>query len=81
MSRNPGRKLRFLRRWPTATDETGQKGEAMKKYRVVWTVTEVEEEFVDAESMDDAQNKWEEMGVDGELFFIEDEDGNQMIYD
>lgn len=29
----------------------------MKKYRVVWTVTEVEEEFVDAESIDDAQNK------------------------
>ena len=52
----------------------------MAKYRVVWTVTEVEYEFIEADDMDQAQAKWEDMDVDGELFFIEDEDGNQMIY-
>ena len=53
----------------------------MKKYRVAWTVTKVEEDNIEAESIDDARQKWEAMGLDAELFFIEDEEGNQVIFD
>lgn len=51
------------------------------KYRVVYTVTAVKEIEVDADSVDEAQALWENDGYDGELFFIEDEEGNQVIYD
>ena len=50
-------------------------------YRVVWTETVVSEEFIDANSVDEAKEKWEREGYDGELFFIEDEEGDQIIYD
>ena len=51
------------------------------KYRVVWTVTEVREEFIEASSEDEARSRWENEPNDGgELFFIEDEEGNQTIY-
>ena len=53
----------------------------MKKFRVAYTITKVEEEFIEAEDMDEAQTKWEKQGLDAELFFIEDEDGNQIIFD
>ena len=53
----------------------------MSKYRVAYTFVKVEEEFIDAESFDDARNKWEEEGLDAELFFIEDENGEQIIFD
>lgn len=53
-------------------------------FRVVWTVTDVKEEWIEAESEDDAREEWEsECGSwdsDRSLFFIEDEDGNQTIY-
>jgi len=51
------------------------------KYRVVYTITTVKEIDVDAASVDEAQAMWEDEGYDGELFFIEDENGNQVIYD
>jgi len=50
------------------------------RYRVVWTVTEVEEDWIDAASEDEARMAWLNGGTDGELFFIEDEQGNQTIY-
>ena len=54
------------------------------KYRVVWTITDVREEIIEANSEDEAREEWEsECGswdCDRELFFIEDEDGNQTIY-
>ena len=51
------------------------------KYRVVWTVAEVREEFIEASSEDEARSRWEnEPNDDGELFFIEDEEGKQTIY-
>ena len=53
----------------------------MGTYRVVYIRTVVEEEWIDAASVDEAQKKWEAEGHDAELFFIEDEDGNQIIYD
>lgn len=53
----------------------------MKKYRVVWTVTKCEEDSLDAESFDEAREKWEARGLDAELFFIEDEEGNQVVFD
>ena len=30
---------------------------------------------------DEAQAKWENEGLDAELFFIEDEEGNQIVFD
>lgn len=51
------------------------------KYRVVYTITTVKEIEVDADSVDEAQALWENDGYDGDLFFIEDESGNQVIYD
>lgn len=56
----------------------------MKQYRVVWIVQEVREEWIEAESEEEAKAKWEDDSYysdNGELFFIEDEDGNQTIYD
>lgn len=52
----------------------------MQKYRVVYTYTKCGEDQIDAESFDDAKEKWENCGYDAELFFIEDEEGNQIIY-
>ena len=53
----------------------------MKKYRVVWIISDVREEQVEANSIDEAKAKWESEGDDdGELFFIEDEQGNQVVY-
>ena len=50
-------------------------------YRVVWTVTSVEQRVIEADSESDARSAWEKCGYDGELFFIEDEHGNQTFYD
>lgn len=55
----------------------------MSKYRVVWIVHEVLEEQVEANSVGEAKAKWEaetEIFDNGELFFIEDEQGNQVVY-
>ena len=51
------------------------------KYRVAYTKTVVDEEFVDAESFEDAQKWFDDQGMDAELFFIEDENGEQVIFD
>ncbi len=53
----------------------------MPKYRVAYTVTKVEEETIEAKDFDEAQAKWENEGLDAELFFIEDEKGNQIVFD
>ena len=53
----------------------------MPKYRVAYTVTKVEEETIEAKDFDEAQAKWENEGLDAELFFIEDEEGNQIVFD
>lgn len=54
------------------------------KYRVVWTITDVREEIIEADSEDEAREEWESevhsYDCDRELFFIEDENGNQTIY-
>ena len=55
------------------------------KYRVVWTITDVRETVIEAGSEDDAREEWESRAeayeeYNGELFFIEDEDGKQTIY-
>ena len=50
-------------------------------YRVVWMKTTVSEEQIEANSIDEAKEKWERLGCDGELFFIEDEEGDQVVYD
>ena len=52
------------------------------QYRVVWTITDVREEIIEADSEDEAREQWmtECWHDDDELFFIEDEQGNQTIY-
>ena len=52
----------------------------MEKYRVVYTYSKCEEDWIDANSFEEAKEKWENEGYDAELFFIEDEEGNQIIY-
>ena len=52
----------------------------MGKYRVVSIKTIAEEEIIEASDFDEAQSKWEEMGIDGELYFIEDEHGMTAYY-
>ena len=51
------------------------------KYTVAYTFTKVGEDVIDANSVDEAKEKWEEMGYDAELFFIRDEQGNEVVYD
>ena len=50
------------------------------KWRVVYTKTIVDEEWIEAATEDEARAKWEKEAGDEELFFIEDENGNQTIY-
>ena len=50
-------------------------------YRVAFIRSVVDEEFIEARSVDDAQKQWEDKGYDADLFFIEDESGNQVIFD
>lgn len=53
----------------------------MAKYEVAYTVTKVETETIEASSVEEAKAKWEAMGYDAELFFIRDENGNEVVYD
>ncbi len=53
----------------------------MAKFRVVYTVTKVEEKEIEAKDFDEAQKKWEAEGMDADLFFIEDENGQQIVFD
>lgn len=52
----------------------------MGSYRVVYIKSVVSEEWIDADSVDEAKDIWEARGLDGDLFFIEDEEGHQVIY-
>ena len=52
----------------------------MKKYRVVFIKSIAEEEIIEASDFDEARVKWEEMGIDGDLYFIEDEHGMTAYY-
>ncbi len=53
----------------------------MAKYEVAFTFTKVETETIEANSVEEAQEKWEAMGYDAELFFIRDENGNEVVFD
>lgn len=53
----------------------------MAKFRVAWTIHKYEEDTIDAESFDDAKKWFDDNAEEGELFFIEDENGRQIIYD
>lgn len=50
------------------------------KYMVTWFEYKCYSDFIEAESVDEAKTKWEDFGIDGDLFLIEDEEGNQTIY-
>lgn len=51
------------------------------KYEVIYTYTKTESDIIEANSVDEAQQKWEDMGYDAELFIIRDENGNEVVYD
>ena len=53
----------------------------MPKFLVAYTISFVKEELIEAESVEDAKEKWEKLGLDAELFFIRDEEGKEVIYD
>lgn len=50
------------------------------KYRVVYTYTKCEEVIIEANNVDEAKEKWENEEFDAELFFIEDEEGEQKVF-
>ena len=53
----------------------------MMRYLVVWTVSKDEETDIVAGSIDEAKVKWEALGCEGELFFIEDENGTRTFFE
>ena len=53
----------------------------MAKFRVAWTIHKYGEAEIDVESFEKAQEWFENSNIDGDLFFIEDENGEQVIYD
>ncbi len=52
----------------------------MAKFEVFYTYTKTNCDIIEAESVEDAQKKWEDMGYDAELFFIRDENGKEVVY-
>lgn len=52
----------------------------MSSYRVVYIKSVIAEEWIEAESVDEARDIWEAGGVDGDLFFVEDENGDQVFF-
>lgn len=53
----------------------------MAQFKVLYTVTKVEGEFIEAKDFDEAQKIWEDKGYDAELFLIQDEEGNEIVFD
>lgn len=52
----------------------------MAKYKIIYMKTIAAEDVVDASDFDEAQAKWEAIGLDGELYSIEDEHGITIFY-
>ena len=58
----------------------------MAKYEVTYIITEAKTMTIEADSFDEAKSKWEDdesvwySSGEPELFLIEDEDGNQVVY-
>ncbi len=50
------------------------------KYRVVYSYTKYEDEIIEANSIEEAKEIWENEGADAELFLIENEDGEQKVF-
>lgn len=51
------------------------------KFKVIYDVTKVEEEILEAGSFDEAESIWLDRGMDARLYSISDENGNEKIYD
>ena len=51
------------------------------KFKVVYDVTKIEEEIIDAASFDEAESIWLNKGMDARLYCIKDENGKEVIYD
>ena len=52
----------------------------MGKYKIIYMKTAVDEDIIEAADFDEAQEKWQAMGLDGELYSIEDEHGMTIYY-
>ena len=52
----------------------------MDNYKVAYIIQKYEETTITAENVDEAKAKWEEEGIDADLFFIEDKAGNQTFF-
>lgn len=52
----------------------------MAKFTVLYTKTIIEEQEIEASTFDEAQAKWEEKGLDAELYSIADEHGMTLFY-
>ncbi len=57
------------------------RGKKMAQYEVAFTFTKVETEIIEANSVEEAEEKWAAMGYDAELFFIRDKNGHEVVYD
>lgn len=51
------------------------------KYRVISSETIWYEQEIEADSFDDAVSKWENGNPEGELSYLEDEDGHWLFWD
>ena len=63
------------------SENSSTEGGTHMKFKVVYDVTKFEEETIEAESFDEAESAWLEQGLDARLFYIEDENGEKIIYD
>lgn len=51
------------------------------KYEVIYTYKKTGMDIIEANSVDEAQQKWKDMDYAAELFIIRDENGNEVVYD
>ena len=52
----------------------------MATYKIIYLKTIAAEDVIEAANFDEAQAKWEDLGLDGELYSIEDEHGMTLYY-
>lgn len=52
----------------------------MAKYKIIYLKTIAGEDVIEASDFDEAQAKWEDRGINGELYSIEDENGMTLYY-
>lgn len=56
------------------------RSETKMKYFVNYEIIVREQDIIEADSFEEAQNKWENMALDGELCYIADENGEMVEF-